>query len=293
MAKADGEVCKTDEQRFDALEAKIKKLENRIEKLESDSEGSRPDTGGAANEGGFSQKKNNGQVFPFLDYKMKKVEPWETYVSIYKRLLLYYNVRAGDMKVAEYGEGSLIRKLWQDHVSLFIDGKHQATLFEHIMPSLDPRYFPSRGFTVKDAQGSVVMQGSEESWVKVWWRGERAGNEFVTSDGTWYLSRRVRTQKGLEKWNIVEKYTGRVAATMAQSTVCNKPKPCVETWDNSLMRDTQLDPRIPGFFSSYIMSENQTTTMDVVQGFVFPLMLVLIFLSPAVFVLTARLRLGT
>ena len=196
----EGQTCKADEDRFQALETTIKKLEGRIDKLERDGKSERRDEGGAANNQRASQKKKVESLFPFLDYKMKKVEPWETYVSIYKRLLLYYGVRAGDIRVAEYGEGSLIRKLWQDHVSLFVDGKHQATLYEHIMPSMDPRYFPSRGFTVKDDQGQVIMQGSEESWLKVWWRGERAGNEFVTpSDGVWYLSRRERTQKGMEK----------------------------------------------------------------------------------------------
>jgi len=214
-----------------------------------------------------------GAGFP-LHYKIKPMTSMQRAAtgSMTSYLLQKFTIFAGDRKLGVIGERSLMKKLIRDHVSMSDNsGKVVADFDENILRSWRPSYWGCQSFNLYDneANGRRILSGIQESYWTSWWRGERQGFEFTSTDGVQYVSRKVHTvTEGMNKWVIVEALTGTKVAEMEESVVAAAGGAVSSGWLVNVERGVTLDPRVPGFFAAYELTERTTTYLDCVQGVV-------------------------
>lgn len=238
----------------------------------------------------FQPTPTTGAGFP-LHYKIKPMTSMQRAAtgSMTSYLLQKFTIFAGDRKLGVIGERSLMKKLIRDHVSMSDNsGRVVADFDENILRSWRPSYWGCQSFNLYDneANGRRILSGIQESYWTSWWRGERQGFEFTSTDGVQYVSRKVHTvTEGMNKWFIVEALTGTKVAEMEESVVEAAGGAVSSGWLINIERGVTLDPRVPGFFAAYELTERTTTYLDCVQGVVHLVMLATAVLGPCLLLL--------
>lgn len=231
-----------------------------------------------------------GAGFP-LHYKIKPMTSMQRAAtgSMTSYLLQKFTIFAGDRKLGVIGEKSVMKKLIRDHVSMSDNnGRVVADFDENILRSWRPSYWGCQSFNLYDheANGRRILSGIQESYWTSWWRGERQGFEFTSTDGVQYVSRKVHTvTEGMNKWFIVEALSGRKVAEMEESVVEAAGGAVSSGWLINVERGVSIDPRVPGFFAAYELTERTTTYLDCVQSVVHLVMIYLLVLVPLALVL--------
>eukprot|EP01134_Creolimax_fragrantissima_P007502 CFRG7502T1 len=243
---------------FKQLIARVAVLEEEVSSLKSLLQHRQPATHDAKTAIATPAAHSDSHNFPPL-YKIKQ-KPYE---RVMMDLSVSFDVYAGDSYLGEFRQGyPWVRLFWDeinfyDHKGKFY-GQLYFSFFRYIgnVPNI---FFGTRYCWLHDNEGTLLMSGTEETFIHLMLRAEQPGIDFQLPGSDQHFKSRMTNTMTPRKWLIVNADSGDKVATIEESYIHDVFNRHFSGWSVEVPNPDILDPRIAGFQAAFDLAEQMDT----------------------------------